>query len=414
MLRGKFMNFKLFINGMSCKHCEERISASLNHLKLNITEISYEKGFICYDANNDKTDEIKEALRDTEYTVAIKRMNKVMTIGLYLTVIVLFILIANKLYNQFGVISLENPFAYISIFVFGLVTSLHCIGMCGGIALSQTDFDFPIKNIKRTISYNFSRILTYSVIGSVLGFLGGQIGISDNFRTIMFFIIGLVMLLMGLNNLGIVKFRLKVLGFNFNKTSTKSPFIIGIMNGFMPCGPLQTMHLLALTSGSFMAGFFVMFSFGVGTIPLMMLFSNLGLFIKKKHQKNIAKASAVMVILMSFVIFSQGFNSLGITVDQDRDLPYAEIVDGYQVVNILVDPYYEIDQVRVKKDIPVKLSIHVKSISGCTANITVPKFDLNTDLIVGETHDLIFTPTEKETIKITCWMSMVNAYLDVN
>ena len=162
-----------------------------------------------------------------------------------------------------------------------------------------------------------------------------------------------------------------------------------------------------------MGGVLVMFTFGIATVPLMFLFSNLNLLLPKKHYKKIAQLSSVLVIGMSILIFQQGFSSMGVTTKSVDELAFAPIVDGYQLVELTVDPYYYIEPVQVKIDVPVKLNIVVESVSGCTANIMVPKYDVNTDLMAGQSYELVFTPTESENLKITCWMSMVSTYLSV-
>lgn len=155
-----------------------------------------------------------------------------------------------------------------------------------------------------------------------------------------------------------------------------------------------------------------MFVFGLATVPLMVVFSNMSIVIGNKHAKNIKRASALMVIFMSVGVFMQAI-TLPQPLNDQQEFAFAEIIDGYQVVNITVDPYYKIDDVQVQKDIPVKLMIHVKSLSGCTANIQVPGYKVNTDLSVGQVHELTFTPNKAENLKITCWMSMINTYLTV-
>lgn len=409
------MKFKHSINGMSCLHCENNVKKTLKQLPVSDLNVSYQSGTIEYTHTVNQMAHIKTLLNDSEYSV--HRYKKPwMTYISYAFIILVFIWLTRVAYNQFDVIKLNSSTAYFSVLLFGLVTSLHCVGMCGGIALSQTNFVTPKNNLINTLQYNLGRILTYSLIGGVLGLIGSQIALSDGFKTAMFFIIGSIMLLLGLNNLGVIQFRLIKIGFgNIKFLEGKTPFVVGIMNGFMPCAPLQTMQLLALTSSSFLSGFLVMLIFGIGTMPLLFIFSNMGLFIKKSHHKHISRVSAIVVILMSVMIFQQGFSSMGITLAEasNDDFPFAKIEDGYQIVNIYVDPYYETEEVKVKKDMPVKLMIHVLSVSGCTANIMVPKYDVNTDLQKGETQELIFTPTQAENLKITCWMSMVNTFLEV-
>jgi len=405
---------KLIVNGMTCTHCEKRVLSLLEDLDLNDVSLSYKTGVLSYSNDDISKEDIKLLLRNTEYTVHKATEKKWFVYFNYVLIIGLFIFLTGFLYNKIGVIRFDGQLSLVSVLVFGFVTSLHCVGMCGGIALSQTNFISPKKNLMNTALYNAGRILTYSMVGAILGFIGDKLSITNEFRSVMFFFIGTIMLLLGLNSLGLIKFRIKQIGFKVKAMDGKGPFIVGILNGFMPCGPLQTMQLLAITTASPLYGFLVMLVFGLGTLPLLFIFSNIGLLIKKSHQKHLRRVSALIVIVMAFMIFSQGFNTIGVTsLAVEDEQAFAEIQDGHQIVNIYVDPYYDIDSVKVKKDIPVKLMIHVTSVSGCTANIMVPKYDVNTDLTKGQVHELVFIPTESERLKITCWMSMINTYLDV-
>jgi sulfite exporter TauE/SafE len=285
--------------------------------------------------------------------------------------------------------------------------------MCGGIAYSVTDLTSKKENLKNTLTYNLSRITTYTLIGGLLGLIGSELTLTKQIRGYLFLTIGILMILLSLNTLGVIGFQVKKLGFHF-KFKGKKPLVIGILNGFMPCAPLQTMHLFALGTGSVFSGMLVMFFFGLGTAPLLMIFTNISSVLPFKKKGSFKRLSGIIVLVMAIMILNQGLSSLGFGFTKESDeLPYAEIVDGYQIVHIQVDPYYTTEEVQVKTGMPVKLLIHVESVSGCTANIMVPKYDVNTDLMVGQIHELVFTPIEAETLKITCWMSMVNTFLKV-
>lgn len=87
------------------------------------------------------------------------------------------------------------------------------------------------------------------------------------------------MIVMGINMLGIFpwlrKFRIRIpLLYKKVGNKRKTPFIIGLCNGLMPCGPLQSVQIIALASGSLLAGAFSMFCFSIGTVPLMLGFGS--------------------------------------------------------------------------------------------------------------------------------------------
>lgn len=90
------------------------------------------------------------------------------------------------------------------------------------------------------------------------------------------------------------------------------PLLIGILNGFMPCGPLQAMQLYALGTGGFIQGALSMFAFSIGTVPLMLTFGTVSTFITKRFSKYMVRASAVLIVALSIVMITRGLSLSGI------------------------------------------------------------------------------------------------------
>ena len=139
--------------------------------------------------------------------------------------------------------------------------------------------------MRSALLYNLGRVISYTVIGAILGFAGmligggSGVGISIFLQGILKIIAGIFMVLMGINMLGIFpglrRFIPQIPRFlagrvNQKKAGNRQPFIVGMLNGLMPCGPLQSMQIVALASGNPLAGAFSMFMFSLGTVPLML------------------------------------------------------------------------------------------------------------------------------------------------
>ena len=149
--------------------------------------------------------------------------------------------------------------------------------MCGGLNLTQSLKNSSGKTLRPNILYNLGRLSSYTVIGGMLGGLGSVLSISVEIRAVIGIIAGFFMLLMALNILNLVPFLrkirisapLKAFGRLLSKwekqrkkrsacelqndgngkisdKGNRSFFYIGLLNGFMPCGPLQSMQLLAV------------------------------------------------------------------------------------------------------------------------------------------------------------------------
>lgn len=167
-----------------------------------------------------------------------------------------------------------------TLFVMGFLGSLHCLGMCGPIVLA-----LPIKNNNLTgflqnIIYQFGRIVSYITLGIIFGIAGKGLKLSG-FHLSLSIIIGVVMILFSIIPQNIVKkysyFPIAIFlnkikyAFKkmFEKNSFFSFFIIGVLNGLLPCGIVYIALLIALESGSYIFGGMGMLFFGLGTMPLM-------------------------------------------------------------------------------------------------------------------------------------------------
>lgn len=192
----------------------------------------------------------------------------------------------------------------------------HCIGMCGGIviAYTSTKIDGSFSKLKEQfahLSYNFGRVTTYTFMGLVLGYLGGMVAFSTTTYAILFLIAGLAMILTGLSLVGKVKF-LTVIEHSFASMSwyknsfqflirSKSPlsfYLLGVLNGFLPCGFVYFFAITAASTADPIAGATVMFVFGVATIAALMVVANsVSIMNQTKLRDIVMKIAALMVIL---------------------------------------------------------------------------------------------------------------------
>ena len=131
--------------------------------------------------------------------------------------------------------------------------------MCGAINLLTVINKTCKRNYKRPILYNLGRLISYTFLGAVVGLIGSTITINNKVSGIIILLAATIMFLMALSMLGVIPLRkVKI---SKGKLKTKSPFLIGLLNGLMPCGPLQTMQVYALSTGSPIKGTISMFFF---------------------------------------------------------------------------------------------------------------------------------------------------------
>ena len=433
------------VKGMYCTGCEGRIE---NRLKLleGVTDVkaSYNKEEVSieYDEQKVTIQKMKEELEDIDYELITdesslldsksdvdseKSENNIQIISLLVIIIALYIIFDHlgwlNIFNIFP--QIENTMSYGMLFVVGLLTSVHCIAMCGGINLSQSVLS--AKNdgsvVKSNLYYNIGRVISYTLIGGIVGWVGSIITLNGALKGAILMIAGIIMLTMAVNMLGVFsflrKFSIRIpkkLATKLNQSKKgKSSFYIGLVNGLMPCGPLQSMQIYALSTGSFVGGAFSMFLFSLGTVPLMFGFGAISSKLNKKFASRMMTVSAIIIFILGLGMLRNGFSLSGISIPSimKNYENQAVIVDDHQEVTTEVD-YGSYEALTVKKDIPVKWNIHVPEgkLNGCNGKIIVEEFDIELKLQEGD-NLIEFTPTKTGKFVYSCWMGMIVSYIYV-
>lgn len=414
----------LKIDGMHCSHCEETIKTCLLDFK-NIKKVTFDGKIACIDyENNLNQEEIIHSILNQGYITKKEYFNENkqslkdhMALTEFLLIFLSIILINILLYYIFGfnifnmIPTIDSNITYGMLFLTGILTSVHCVSMCGAINLLAS---YPSnQNLKRPILYNIGRVLSYSMIGGIVGMLGSIIAINEQISGIIMILVSIVMLLMSFNMLGIL--NLKKFQLFHNKPQSKNPFIIGILNGFMPCGPLQAMQIYALQTGSFIKGFISMFLFGLGTVPLMLTAGIILNVVKGKTKIMINKIASVLILLLSIMMLNRGLLTLNIDISKPLYNNYSKttIEENIQTVTINLN-YDQYQNIIVQKDIPVRLIIHVEKdkLTGCNNEIVIREFNIQKKLQEGD-NIIEFTPTKTETFSYTCWMNMIKNTIKV-
>ena len=212
----------------------------------------------------------------------------------------------------------------LTAFLLGLAGSLHCIGMCGPIALA-----LPVKNssmsarIESSVIYNGGRILTYALAGILFGIIGQSIAFAGYQRWLSISLGVLILLFMFLPKSVSDKFRVTQLAYGyiakiksgfaslFKQKNNTSLFTIGLLNGLLPCGLVY----LAIAGSIAMADVYnsalFMVMFGLGTLPAMMGINFAANFITLKLRSKITKVVPVFVAGVALLLILRGMN-LGI------------------------------------------------------------------------------------------------------
>lgn len=437
----------LKIGGMTCVSCQNKIEKKLrNTAGIQEVSVSYNAGTadITYDTDIISLKDITSVIQKLDYEVLTGENKKLSgnnrMIGLLLIIFSLYTII-----QQFGLLNLlvpgqlaETNMGYGMLFVIGLITSVHCVAMCGGINLSQcmphkeeVEENSRFAFLRPSFLYNLGRVVSYTVVGFIVGALGSVLTFSNTMQGTMKLVAGVFMVIMGINMLGIFPWlrrlnprmpQIFARKINAKKGKSKSPFIVGLLNGLMPCGPLQAMQIYALSTGSAVAGAISMFLFSIGTVPLMFALGAVGTALGKKFTNKVMTAGAVLVVVLGLSMFSQGVNLAGLYLpmsfakrdgSEQTNSVSAETKDGVQVVNSTLSPGRYPD-ITVQAGMPVKWIIDASqgSINGCNNEMIIREYSINHKFTEGE-NIIEFTPMETGTFQYTCWMGMIRGSITV-
>jgi sulfite exporter TauE/SafE/plastocyanin domain-containing protein/copper chaperone CopZ len=421
---------------MTCTSCEKRVERTVKKLDGVLgVKASFSGQFaeIEYDNHFCDVKKIKNAIESVGYSTESPKDFKL--IGIMIAVAAVVLLGINS--GNYDMESQLNNASYAVLFVVGVITSIHCVGMCGGIMLSQSigkEGKNKFEAIKPALLYNAGRVVAYTVLGGGIGAIGSVFALSLTAKAGMQLFAGVFMITMGFNMAGFKafrKFQIKLPNVACRAMSKpRAPFFVGLLNGLMPCGPLQTMQIFALGTGSAVAGALSMFMFSIGTVPLMLTFGALSGLLTKGYTKKILKFSGVLIIMLGLIMSNRGLALAGMNISpmaimssmgafgdanassSSSDEIKATIKDGVQVLNMTANVYgYTPKTLYVQKGMPLKWVINGEEITGCNNTIVVPGMDIQQKLQSG--NNLIeFTPGSED-LNFSCWMGMKRGVIKV-
>ena len=191
----------------------------------------------------------------------------------------------------------------------------HCIGMCGGIVVAYTSAKVDHqstwwKQASQHLAYNFGRVATYSILGAMFGLLGRAIAFTPTTKGVLFLLTGILMILAGLSLIGNLKF-LNSAEFSISKHSWfqnnfrklissktyTSFFLLGMLNGIIPCGLVYSFAIFAASTASPLWGAVVMATFGLATIPALFFLGTVTRFLQKGSLRDVMMKFASLLVI---------------------------------------------------------------------------------------------------------------------
>ncbi len=225
----------------------------------------------------------------------------------------------------------------------------HCIGMCGGIvvAYSSTKIDPKTSYLQQTsahLAYNFGRVTTYTILGAVFGYVGQVVAFTPTTKGVLFVITGILMILAGLSLIGNLKFlnsaEWSVSKYAWYQNSFRalmsnqsylSFYLLGLLNGIIPCGLVYAFAIFAASTANPLAGALVMATFGLATIPALFFLGFLTKFLQKGSLRGtMMKLASLLVILYGGITLYKGYNFIAHPqlMKERMDKMHEESIDG--------------------------------------------------------------------------------------
>ncbi|MBI3305554.1 sulfite exporter TauE/SafE family protein [Candidatus Nomurabacteria bacterium] len=331
------------VSGTHCASCkiliedvlrEENLTKSVRvDLKKETVEVETESG----KSPEEIADILNEKIKSNGYTLSVDKIArqdlakadnviwKAIPIGLVF--LILFFMLQKSGILNFG---LGGKTTSATGFIIGLIASVSsCLAIVGGLVLSlsakisQDNKDENKSDTKTFMLFHAGRLASFAILGGILGLVGNAIGINFTFTAILGIAASIVMLMLGLNLVGVfMKNKIALPAGIFQKVSsvfrkiehkTLTPLVVGFGTFFLPCGFTQSMQIAAIGSGSFITGMLIMFAFALGTLPVLALLSfGSASFAHGKHAPLFFKSAGVVVIGLGIFALLAGLAGIGI------------------------------------------------------------------------------------------------------
>lgn len=448
--------FTYFVKGMHCPSCEIFIERKLlEEDGVEAVEASVNKGEVRieYEGSKPSLEILNKLFNKNNYVffnkvsedsdkTLVKKKN---TIPIFLTslfLILLFITISRS--GLSAIVAVSSQSAFTAFFLFGLLAGVSsCAALVGGIILSMSkqwsdlysDKGSFFERFKPHFLFNLGRVISYTILGGLLGALGGMFQFSIVSLSVLVFLVSVIMIILALQMLGVQQFRrfqftvpkvvTRYVADESNFKARYMPFLMGAATLLLPCGFTLSVQALAITSGSFIQGALVMFSFVLGTVPgLALIGISSTQFLKKPHLTDtFLKVAGVLVLFFALYNMNSQLNILGFSSLSDINLlgnkesegDFVPIVLGKQLIKMDALSYsYEPNYFKIRTGQTVRWEITDQGTSGCTnAIISRGLFDGQIDLTRGKTSIKEFTPQISGKYKFSCWMGMVSGIIEV-
>ncbi len=319
--------YTFYVSGMHCKSCVSMIDSELSELpyiteaKSNLSTCSVDVAGEFGDKSPENiAQELTQVIAKHGYRCSVEKQTPPknwsdfkMAIPVAVVFLILFVVL-----QKVGLVNFVNTssVSYGTSFAIGLIASLSsCLAVVGGLLLSMSaTFAKEGDKMKPQLLFHAGRLISFFILGGVIGAVGAVFTLSPAATFTVGIIVGVVMLILGINLLDVFpwakrlqpsmpKFIAKRAQGVSKLNHTFTPFLVGIVTFFLPCGFTQSMQLYTLTTGSFLKGGLTMGAFALGTLPVLALISFSSFSIQNSSKAGVFFKTAGLIVIL-FALFN--------------------------------------------------------------------------------------------------------------
>ncbi len=321
----------LHVSGTHCQACKIYIEDTLNEYNgIYNTTVDLQQKTVSFETDLDTPTEtlvqsLTRRIQNNGYILSVEKTTESQKSGVLwqavpigLSVLTVFFLIQKSGILNFGFGGNMTP---ATSFTIGLIASVSsCLAVVGGLvlSLSATVSQDNVPDKKPMMLFHGGRLFGFAILGGLLGSIGDIISVSLTTTTILGMIAATVMIILGLNLLGIFQKHITLPANTFTffrqiEHKTLAPLFVGVGTFFLPCGFTQAMQVVALSSGSFISGSLIMSAFALGTLPMLTLLSfGSTSFAQSKYAHVFFASAGVVVIGLGLFSLLSALAGLGI------------------------------------------------------------------------------------------------------
>ena len=448
--------FKFRVDGMTCHSCELHVESALKKLPgVKRADVNLSRGVarVVCDGSTPSLKAINSVLKSSDYHACDLNSapSECRTRPKFLQLVLLFgaALTAAFAFGRFlpvGVSAkLSSASSFGSAFVIGLIASLtSCLAVVGGLLLAVAakarerlgEDAGASARLMPTASFVAGRIISYGLLGGVLGFVGRAIAPSPAVTGALLVLAALMMLVTGLGILGLVPPWLRSALPRWPKALSRraftadswshplAPFLLGAATFFVPCGFTQSLQIYALTTGSFVRSALLLAAFALGTAPALLTLGWASSLLKGRFGRWFLWFAGALVVILGLWNLKGGLTLLGFRPEWPRPAatgaalaadPNVKLENGVQVIRLRLSSsalaYEPSDSYNVKVGVPVRLEVEGPG-TGCRSRLVIPRLGLGVDL--NQTLNVLeFTPKDPGTYDFSCSMGMYPGRINV-